>query len=192
MRKDRSKIILAIGVLLIAASIVLYLKPWQMLMDEETKAWRLTLVGKDGTEKILSVKEITSLPSYRGNGGFFSTVGVICGPYEYTGVTLEELGRQVGGIDPGDAVMVSAKDGYSAVLSYEQVMGEFITYDTDLREVPHGELKTVLIYREGRRPLPHEAGKPLRLAIIGPGKGLLTEGSHWVKWINRVEILKRQ
>ncbi len=192
MKKDRSKIILVVGALLIAASIVAYLRPWQMLMDDETRAWRLTLVGRDGSEKMLSFKDITSLPSYRGNGGFFSTVGVVCGPYAVKGVTLEELGKQVGGITPGDAVMISAKDGYSAVFSYEQVMGEFITYDADLREVPHGELKTILMYRQGGKPLPHEAGKPLRLAVAGPEKGLLTEGSHWVKWVNRIEILKAQ
>ncbi len=190
MRKDRSKIILAIGVLLILVSVLVYWKPWErFLLDDETKAWRLTLVGKNGAEKVLSIRDLTGLPSYKGKGGFFSTVGVVTGPYKYEGVTLEELGKQVGGISPGDAVMISARDGYSAVLVYEQVMGEFVTYDTDLKEVPHEELKTVLVYREEGKPLRHYGGKPLRLAILGPGQGFLTEGAHWVKWIEKIEVM---
>lgn len=190
MKKDKSKILLMAGVLLILVSFMAYLKPWQKLTDSETRMWQLTLVNREGSEKTLSFKDITSLPAYRGNGGFFSTVGVIYGPYAVKGVTLEELCKQVGGIAPGDAVMISARDGYSTVLDYEQVMGEFITYDTDLREVPHGELKTILMYQQEGKPLPDEAGKPLRLAIVGPGRGFLTEGNYWVKWVNKIEILK--
>ncbi len=192
MSEDRSKIMLVAGVLLILLSIAAFFKPWQLFADEETKAWRLTLVGKDGQELVLSVKDVASLPSYKGRGGFFSTVGVVCGPFSMKGVTLEELCNQVGGVSSKDVVMISAQDGYSAVFSPEQVMGEFITYDEDLKEVPHDELKLVLTYQEDGKPLPRDAGRPLRLALLGPGKGFLTEGSHWVKWVNKVEILEIQ
>ncbi len=189
MNRDRSKLVLVAGILLILASAVAYLQPWQWLIDAETRAWRLTLVGGDGSEKTLSYRDITSMPVFRGDGGFFSTVGMIFGPYSVRGVTLEELCGQVGGLAPGDAVMVSAKDGYSTVLSYEQVKGDFVAYTSDLREVPAAELKTVLMYQMDGRPLPYEAGKPLRLAIVGNG-GLLTEGNYWVKWVTKVEVLK--
>ncbi len=190
MNKRQPKIILVVGILLIAISVVAYLRPWQLLPDEVTRSWRLTLIGKDGEERVLTVKEIKSLPAYEGKGGFFSTVGVVCGPFSIKGVTLEELCNLVGGVAPNDAVMISAQDGYSAVFSYEQVMGDFVTYDADLREVPHDELKIVLIYQEDGKPLPRDAGRPLRLAVASPEKGLLTEGSHWVKWVNKVEILE--
>ncbi|MEQ8200947.1 MAG: molybdopterin-dependent oxidoreductase [Syntrophomonadaceae bacterium] len=190
MKDKRSTLILLAGILLILASALIYFQPWSRQLDAETKAWTLTLVGRDGTEKVLSYKDLTALPTYKGEGGFFSTVGIVYGPYSAQGVTLEELCRQVGGITPGDAVMISARDGYSTVLDYEQVMGGFITYDTNLKEVPHDELKTVLIYRQDGQPLPDEDGKPLRLAIIGTRKGLLTEGNYWVKWVNKIEVLK--
>lgn len=189
MKKEPSKIVLMAGALLIVLSVIAFFRPWDRLMDEETKAWELTLIGKDGVEKVLSVKDISKLPSYVGKGGFFSTVGVVCGPFTVKGVTLPKLCDEVGGVSSDDAVMISAKDGYSAVFSYEQVMGEFITYNADLKEVPHNELKTVLIYQEDGKPLPRDAGRPLRLAIVGDD-GLLTEGSHWVKWVNKVEILE--
>ncbi len=190
MKDKRSTLILLAGVLLILAAVLVYMQPWAGQPDAEAKAWSLTLVGRDGTEKALSYRDLISLPSYKGNGGFFSTVGIVYGPYSAQGVTLEELCRQVGGINPGDAVMISASDGYSTVFDYEQVMGEFITYDTGLKEVAHDELKTVLMYRQDGKPLSDDDGKPLRIAIIGTKKGLLTEGNYWVKWVNRIEVLK--
>lgn len=190
MKTRKPTLILTAGILLVLASVVAYFRPWESLIDAETRAWKLTMVGRDGTERTLSFKDVTSLTAYKGSGGFFSTVGSIYGPYEVTGVTLDELCKQVGGIGPGDAVMISAKDGYSTVLTYEQVMGDFITYDQNLKEVPHGELRLVLIYWQEGKPLPDDAGKPLRLGVAGPGKGLLTEGNYWVKWVNRIEVLR--
>jgi len=184
------KVLIIAGVLLIAAAILVYLQPWQGQVDAETKAWQLTLVGSDGSQKVLSYKDITELPDYEGNGGFFSTVGIVYGPYEAKGVTLADLCELVGGIEPTDTLMISAQDGYSTVFDYDQVMGEFITYNTDLQEVPHDELKTILMYEEDGKPLSDEDGKPLRIAIVGTKEGLLVEGSYWVKWVNKIEVLK--
>ncbi len=190
MRRDRSGLVLIAGALLILASAIAYLQPWNLLVDADTRAWRLTLVGKDGSSKTLTYKDVTSLPAYAGDGGFFSSVGIVYGPYPVRGVTVEELCNQVGGVGQGDAVMVSARDGYSTVLSYEQVMGDFIAYTPDLREVPDTELQTILMYRLDGKPLDDEGGRPLRLAVVSPAGGLLTEGSYWVKWVTKIEVLR--
>lgn len=190
MKNKPSQVVLLAGLLLLLAAVLFYLQPWKGQVDAETKAWTLTLVGRDGTAKILSYDDLTRLPAYKGQGGFFSTVGIVYGPYSAQGVTLEQLCQHVGGIMPGDILMISARDGYSTAFDYEQVMGGFITYDTNLKEVPHEELKTVLMYRQDGRPLSEDDGKPLRIAIIGTQKGLLTEGNYWVKWVNRIEILE--
>jgi DMSO/TMAO reductase YedYZ molybdopterin-dependent catalytic subunit len=194
MINTRIKVLLVVGVTLVLASVALALAavhPWEGQADAETEAWKVTLVGREGAERILSYDEITSLPSYEGNGGFFTTVGVVNGPYVAKGVTLSELCKLVGGVTPSDAVMVSAPDGYSSVFDYEQIMGDFITYDSeDLKETPHDELRVILMYRQDGKPLSHEDGKPLRIAVVGTKKGLLVEGSYWVKWVNRIEVLK--
>jgi hypothetical protein len=102
------------------------------------------------------------------------------------------LCQLVGGITSDDIVMISASDGYSTVFDYDQVMGKFITYDTrTLKEVPHSELKTVLIYQQDGKSLSQADGRPLRIAIIGTD-GFLTEGNYWVKWVNKIEVLKMQ
>jgi DMSO/TMAO reductase YedYZ molybdopterin-dependent catalytic subunit len=195
MKDARIKVLLVVSALLVLALVALILisvHPWQGQADAETKAWKVTLVGREGAERILSYDDITSLPSYKGNGGFFTTVGVVYGPYVAKGVTLSELCNLVGGVTPSDAVMVSATDGYSFVFDYDQIMGDFITYSSeDLRETPHDELRTVLMYQQDGKPLSHEDGKPLRIAIVGTKKGLLVEGSYWVKWVDRIEVLRR-
>ena len=153
----------------------------------ESIEWNLTLVGDE--EIVLSYDEIKAMPSYEGYGGFFTTVGVVSGPFEARGIPLEDLCELVGGITPSDVVRVSAPDGYSMVLSYEQVQGDFVTYDPEtMKEVPHGELKVILMYERDGKPLPEADGRPLRVAIVG-ADGLLTEGFYWVKWVDKIETL---
>lgn len=194
MINAKTKVLLVVGVSLALALVALALvsvRPWEGQADAETEAWRVTLVGREGAERTLSYDDLTSLPSYEGNGGFFTTVGVVYGPYVAKGVTLSELCKLVGGVTPSDAVMVSASDGYSSVFDYEQIMGDFITYNSeDLKETPHDELRVILMYRQDGKPLSHEDGKPLRIAVVGTKEGLLVEGSYWVKWVNRIEVLK--
>jgi DMSO/TMAO reductase YedYZ molybdopterin-dependent catalytic subunit len=195
MRDVRVKVLLAASVPLALALVALTLvsvHPWKGPTDAEAKAWKVTLVGRDGAERILSYDDIRSLPSYEGNGGFFTSVGVVYGPYVAKGVTLSELCELVGGVTPSDAVMVSATDGYSSVFDYDQIMGDFITYSAeDLKETPHDELRIILMYQQDGKPLSDEDGKPLRIAIVGTEKGLLVEGSYWVKWVNKIEVLKK-
>jgi DMSO/TMAO reductase YedYZ molybdopterin-dependent catalytic subunit len=149
--------------------------------------WNLTLVGEE--ELVLSYDEIKALPFHEGLGGFFTTVGIVNGPYEAKGVLLEDLCDLVGGITSSDAVRVSAADGYSMVFSYHQIRGNFITYDLKtMKEVPHGELKVILMYERDGSSLSQEDGRPLRIAIVSSDE-LLTEGHYWVKWVDKIEIL---
>lgn len=182
--------VMVVGVLLIVSAIIMGIHPWQNQPGEASQNWKLQLVGDSGQQKTLSLDEIQAMHSCSGHGGFFTTVGVVNGPYEAKGVLLTDLCRLVGGVTPSDVVMISAADGYSTVYDYDQVMGNFITYEIKtLKEVPHGELKTILMYQQNGQALSQDDGKPLRIAIVGTD-GLLTEGNNWVKWVNKIEVLK--
>lgn len=147
----------------------------------------LTVVG-DG-EIVLTYADIKAMTPYEGRGGFFNTVGIVYGPFEARGVPLESVCDLVGGVGGSDAVRVSAPDGYSMVFSYDQLGGDFATYDpVTMREQPHGELEVILMYEQDGEALSQEYGRPLRVAIVG-ADGLLTEGAYWVKWVNRVEVM---
>jgi DMSO/TMAO reductase YedYZ molybdopterin-dependent catalytic subunit len=181
-----SLILFIAGVLLIISAILVYTYPWQ----RESINWDLTLTGADGQQMVLTYNEIRAIPAYTGLGGFFTTTGVVNGPYKVTGVPLVDLCNLVGGLTSSDAIMVSASDGYSSLFDYDQIMGGIVTSDPKtLKEVPHGELKLVLMYELGGKTLTQDGGRPLRIAVVGKD-GLLTEGNMWIKWVNKIEVMK--
>lgn len=153
---------------------------------EERIDWNLTLIGD--CEKVLSYDEIRAMPAYEGYGGFFSTVGIVNGPFKCKGVPLEELCDLVGGINTTNTVWISASDGYLMVFTYDQVMGDFIAYDpATMKEVPHRDMTVILMYEQDGTLLSEAMGGPLRIAIVSEDKRL-TEGHYWVQWVDRIEI----
>lgn len=177
------------GIICIATAAVTHI--WGGNCPEETITWNVTLIGSNDEQVLLSYDEITAMPAYAGHGGFFSSVGVVSGPYEAKGVPLSDLCELVGGVTPSDIVMISAADGYSAVFDYDELLGGLITYSPEnLREVPHGELKLILIYELDGEPLSDYDGRPLRLAVVGRD-ALVTEGVYWVKWVTRIEVIHK-
>ncbi|MBN1191766.1 MAG: molybdopterin-dependent oxidoreductase [Dehalococcoidales bacterium] len=184
-----------IGLLLVLTGLVLIgLAAGLYALSEKesdiSASWEFEMEGVDGQNKLLTYSEIKNMPSYSGTGGFFSTTGAVTGPFHAKGVLLESLCALVGGLDESNLVKISAADGYSTMLDYQQVKGGFITYDPlTLKEKPHGELRPLLMYEKDGHALDEDFGKPLRLAIAGED-GFVTEGLYWTKWINKVEIIQ--
>ncbi|MBN2238663.1 MAG: molybdopterin-dependent oxidoreductase [Dehalococcoidales bacterium] len=180
-------VILLVGIVCIAAAIVVYLEPWANTID--AIEWEVTLTGSDGQQQVLSYRDIREMESYEGYGGSISSVGTVSGPFKVKGVTLTSLCDLVGGIAPDDILFVSAKDGYSMVYSYEQVVeGAFDTLvPSTLKNTPHGELRLILMYEQDGKILAEFDGLPLRMATAGPEE-YLTEGHFWVKWVNSIEV----
>ena len=190
-RLRRAVPILVLGLICIVAAVLVYAHPWSgSAADIE---WNLTLVGSNGEDVTLSYREIKALESTTGQGGFFTTTGVIHGPYDVKGVSIEDLCELVGGLGTSDGVLVSAVDGYSAFFEYDEVKGNIPTskYDPaigNLKEVPHEDLGLILMYEQDGKPLSDDDGKPLRLAVAGDDR-LLTEGFRWVRWVDRIEVI---
>jgi DMSO/TMAO reductase YedYZ molybdopterin-dependent catalytic subunit len=177
---------LIIGVVLIVGAAVFYI--WNSTAEEPID-WEVTLVGKNNEPQVLSYEEIRSLPYQEARGGFFTTVGVVNGPYEVKGVLLQDLCALVGGVTSTDVVAVSAVDGYSMVFDYAQLRGDIETYDpVTIHEVPHEKLMILLTYEQDGQPLSDSDGRPLRIAVVG-SEALLTEGHNWVKWVNQIEVI---
>jgi len=187
MRRIIFIVLLVAGILCVVGSVAVYALERDNVQDNVE--WNVTLVGAGGEQKILSYAEIKAMPSYEGWGGFFTTAGVVSGPFKVKGVPLESLCDQVGGVTPSQAVVVYAVDGYSMVFDYDQISGKFDTYDPQtMKPILQSELKLILMYRENGKPLSHDDGKPLRIATAGPDK-LLVEGHFWVKWVNKIEVI---
>jgi DMSO/TMAO reductase YedYZ molybdopterin-dependent catalytic subunit len=157
---------------------------------DDFSTWNLTVNGT--TRQISSLDQVQALPSTTGHGFAVSTVGIKYGPYVCRGVLLTDLLKLSGGISPGDQVWISALDGYLWVFDYDQVQGNgFITFNESLKEIPSPPLRILLMYEQDGKPLSYNDGGPLRVAIISDEKGVVTEGSAWVKWVNKIEIKKK-
>ena len=155
--------------------------------DPQYKSWNLTLNGT--TQKVLTLSDLQALPAVTANGYAVSTTGIRFGPYTCKGVDLRDLTALVGGIGEKDQVWVYAPDGYLWVFDSDQLNGEgFVTFNENLTEIPSPPLHIILMYDQNGTPLLYDDGGPARIAIISEQPGVITEGSAWVKWVDRIEI----
>lgn len=186
--------VLILGLVCIVAAVLVYARPWQGNASDNDIDWSLTLIGINGENVTLSLAEIKALEPTTAQGGFFTTTGVVHGPYDVKGVSIRDLCELVGGLEPSDGILVSAPDGYSAFFEYDEICGNISTYEYDsatgnLVEVPHEKLGLILMYEQDGECLSDDDGKPLRLAVAGSER-LLTEGFRWVRWVDRIEIVR--
>jgi DMSO/TMAO reductase YedYZ molybdopterin-dependent catalytic subunit len=158
--------------------------------DPALRDWRLTLNGT--SQAVLTLDDLRSLPSVTGHGYAVSTTGIRFGPYVCTGVDLRDLVNLSGGMGPADQVWVSAPDGYLWVFDAGQLDGRgFITFNESLKEIPAPPLRIILVYDQDGKPLTYDDGGPARIVIISAEKGVVTEGSAWVKWVDRIEVRRK-
>ncbi len=152
--------------------------------------WRLTLKG--ASEMVFTLDELRNLPSVNGHGYCVSTTGFRFGPYRCKGVDLRILASMAGGMEPGDTIWISAPDGYLWVFDLDQMEGRgFVTFNEGLAEIPSPPLRIILMYEQDGKPLSYNDGGPARIAIISEEPGVITEGSAWVKWVDRIEIKEK-
>jgi len=152
----------------------------------------LNIVSGTRTNK-LTMADIKAMTPVTGSTGLITSSGTIDFPYDLTGVALSDIVKTVGGITANDAVKISAKDGYSMTLSYNQVMNGtgFPTYDsTTGKEVtPVNNIVVFIAYEQNGQAIGDDIG-PLRMCIMAPGQ--LTDGQWWVKWVQKIEIIPLQ
>ncbi|MCE5298642.1 MAG: molybdopterin-dependent oxidoreductase [Methanoregulaceae archaeon] len=155
--------------------------------DPMVENWQLSVNGT--TEKVLTMNDLKALPAVNGHGYCVSTTGARFGPYTCNGVDLRNIAALVGGVGSGQQVWVSAPDGYLWVFDLDQLNGEgFVTFNENLTEIPSPPLHIILMYEQDGKPLSYDDGGPARIAIVSEQPGVITEGSAWVKWVDRIEI----
>ena len=151
----------------------------------------LALKGPNGGHA-LTMADLKKLPVTDGQGGMKSSTGAITIPELYTGVALKDLVSFLGvTFDSSMGVTVTARDGYSMTLSYDQVMnGAFTSYDpangSELKT--HDPLTAILAYAKNGEPLDPTSEGPLRLVVVSAKNNQVVDG-HWtVKWANALDV----
>jgi len=122
MKRLFNKMLLLAGILLVLAIVAAASGciTKTVTVAPTTKAASLTMVNGSQT-KTLSLADIKALLCIRFHGDITSS-GTIEGPYAYKGVALTDILKAVGGMTANNAVRISAKDGYSMTMSYNQIM----------------------------------------------------------------------
>jgi Oxidoreductase molybdopterin binding domain len=155
-------------------------------------ATALTIVNGTQT-KTMTMADIQALTPVTGSTGLITSSGTIDGPYNLQGAALSDILNTVGGINANDAVKISATDGYSMTLSYNQVTNgtEFPIYNatSGKEEAAVGNVVVFIAYQEDGKAIGTDIG-PLRLCVMAPGQ--LTDGQWWVKWVKKIEIIPLQ
>jgi len=116
---------------------------------------------------------------------FLRTTGRIEGPALYKGVPMEEILKKVGGIDQGQAIRVTSRDGYAMTYSYAQVCGGILTYDNQQRALRIGGVAMYLAYESDR----DSADKLPRIVFMDKEKTAITDGHFWAKSVAKIEVV---
>lgn len=148
----------------------------------EVQPINVEVTGKDG--KAVTVN-IASLATTTGKGGFKKSTGTIVGPDSLTGVKLMDVLQSAGGMTSSDALEITASDGYTMTLDYEQASGHLMVYDAQGTALQVVELTPILLTVESEGL---GQGIP-RLAFVD-ANGALSDGHFWVKDIAKMKIVQ--
>jgi len=146
----------------------------------------LTVVGPSATREF-SLAELQAMTATSGWGGWKNQVGNITAPMSWRGVSIASLMELVGG---GSSVIVRASDGYEQQFSAAEIHGGVVTYHPVTGQTItsiSGNLRAIIAYSLNGQGLPSDQG-PLRLAFVSPQNEQVTDGSNWVKLVNRLTV----
>jgi hypothetical protein len=155
-----------------------------------TAAGPVVLTVTSGTQtKTFSMAQVKALTVYSGYAGQKSKSGTTTGPVAYKGVKLTDLLAAVGGLPNGASVKITAKDGFSKTLTYDQIAtGAFSVYDkTGAAATAEMTPTPFIVYEADGKALDDTTG-PLQLGIM-TCQNQVTDGSWWVKGVVTVEVV---
>jgi hypothetical protein len=148
-------------------------------------------VIKDNKAAAYTMAELKALPSISGWGGLSTMHGSVAS-LQYKGVAMSKLLKAVGGMTDKNSLKVTAADGYTRTLTYDQVVnGNFSVSDLSGNTVT-ATIKPVLFvaYEQSGAVLDSDSG-PIRLAIM-TAQNELTGGDNWVRKLIKIEVISAQ
>jgi serine/threonine-protein phosphatase CPPED1 len=154
--------------------------------------------GKEGEREFASV-ELEEMALITREGSFQNIHGNFTAQGMYRGVPVRDLLDKVGGMDPGDELVVYALDGYSQTFSYENIYPEasgWYAYQGDMVLAVEFNGATPPQWQDGYRItfLPEDGlydnDDCARTSAPGQGWHLYpSAGGRWVKIVVRLEVI---
>ncbi|MBN1682011.1 molybdopterin-dependent oxidoreductase [Candidatus Bathyarchaeota archaeon] len=192
MSQRRNLVLISSLIILIIGGAVV----WNYVFNQPTipesptiPAFKIMLVGSNGTIKNITENDIATMQKVVMKGGLKTSAGSIRSVSNYTGVLVSDVLNLVGGITEDNSLRVTAADDYSMVYTWEELSGDFITFDPATGDETNNTkpLIPVLAYLDAGNPLSTSDG-PIRFVVLGE-EGLITEGHFWVKQTVKIEVI---
>ena len=156
-----------------------------------TEAGPIVLTVVNGsTIKTYSMTDLQdNFTAVTGYGGQKGTDDTITGHYPYQGVALTDLLNAVGGITEGQSAKITASDGNSETLSYDQIInGNFNIYDTSGNLITAPTKPTIAVIFDMNGSLLDNTIGPVELGTIST-LNYITDESMWVKMVTTISVI---
>jgi hypothetical protein len=179
MRKYRRSILLA---MLLAVSMLVFSATPQV--TQASDGWSVEIVSGENVVS-LTQTDLEKMPSVTVTAGFRKSGGKVEGPFKYKGVYMKDLIERVGGIEKGQSLKVTSRDGYVRDFSRLEVIGNVLTYDKDGNLLRLGNAEMLLTYESDRdAPIAFP-----RIIYVSQNDKLFTSGPLWMKGIAKLEVV---
>jgi hypothetical protein len=189
--KFNTKLLAAIIIIIVVVSLSAVAAQYALTKPRQNNALSgvsLVLVGSDGTTKTLNENDLLALSAYTASGATRSG-NKVGATQTYTGVPVTTLLDLVGGIKSGETVTATAKDAYTTIYTYNQVVNgqDFNTYNSNGDAITATQpLKLVVIYYCQGAALASDDG-PLKMGVLST-EGLATQGNQWEKMVVKLQV----
>ncbi len=158
-------------------------------IDTEPEEVVLTLYGNTST-KNYTLTELKSFPNVTGYAGYRKSTGTLVGPNLFKGILLQELIDEVGGISAGEELEIIAGDEYKVTFTEEMIDGQFPAYDNVTGDyLGIRSFRVLLAYEMDGQKLVSSDGVLRVVCLAEDGAGYLSDGSPWVKDVQRLKII---
>ena len=182
-----------LGVVIVAAVVVLIyyaVVPEQKeTITPSPSSTEVLLTVVYGEEKTnFTLKDLQSMESYTGYGGYKTKYPSVKGPFKYTGVNVTILLED---FDlPGNYTLkVTASDGWVSNYTWDQIMGNVTVYDINGNETGFGGVTMLLAYAEDGDY--NFSDGPLRIAYVNEDEPI-TDSFLWAKYVVSMEIITEE
>ncbi len=146
--------------------------------------WKVEVVSGDRSA-VLTGADGTAMKAQTVKAAFLRSTGRIDGPSVYVGIPMSAILERVGGLNPEQAIRVTARDGYQMVYSFAQVNGGIFTYDGEGNVLRVGGPSMLLAFESER----DSADKLPRIIYARPDGAVITDGHFWAKSVAKIEVI---
>ena len=142
----------------------------------------IELIDRDGNKQTV---DLSKQESMIGDSGFIEPTGTIVGPVKLTGPKLIDVLEKIGGITKEDSLIITGGDGCEMTFTYDQVMGNVMTYDYEGVPREAGGIDAILALKSSEKEVLEKAP---RLCFVGDGN-IVSDGHFWIKEVATIKVV---